>query len=318
MKNKDFIRGLWPVMLTPFRYSNEVDYKALEQLTEFYMYSGASGLFANCLSGEMFQLTNQERLGVITAVVKTAEQHNTGVVASGTFSNDVQVCADFIKEVYDTGVKAVIIISNQLVKYEEDEDVLKCNLEKLITVTNDIPLGIYECPYPYKRLISPALMHWLAQTGRFFYHKDTSCNPCSIQKKLAVIEKSNLKLYNANTATSLSSLAMGANGLSAIGANFYPELYSYLTSHFQQEGNSERLQKLNDKLNLMDAIASKCYPYSAKLFLQFRKLEISEQCRIQYADMHEEDYLNLKSLATIYRQVKDELGIDAGFEYSPS
>src|SRR5690606_34990304 len=109
----------------------------------------------NCLSGEMFQLTEKERLHVISMVVKTAARHKVKVVATGTFSSNMKTCAEFIKQVFDAGADAVVIIANQLASQEEDETIFKKNIETLLNLTGTIPLGMYECPYPYKRLISP-------------------------------------------------------------------------------------------------------------------------------------------------------------------
>ena len=55
-------KGFIPVMLTPFSSNGSIDYAALTQLTEVYLQAGAAGLFANCLSSEMFELTDIERL----------------------------------------------------------------------------------------------------------------------------------------------------------------------------------------------------------------------------------------------------------------
>lgn len=293
--------GLWPVMLTPFLENNEVDYSTLKKLTYFYIDSGAQGLFSNCLSSEMFQLTTTERLKVIQTVVKAANS-KARVVASGTFSPDMKKCAEFIKQVHDTGVDAVIVISNQIADIDEGDDVFKKRIELLLELTGNIPLGLYECPYPYKRLISTDLMGWLAQTGRFIYHKDTSCDLRSIQNKLEVIKGTPYSLYNANTITSLSSMESGAAGISPIGANLYPELYSFLISEFSRKGSSKPLVQLNAQLDLMDAIVDQCYPFSAKLFLQNRGFPITTTCRIQHGKMKSENHLKLDALMEIFLQ----------------
>lgn len=296
--------GLWPVMLTPFLENYEIDYTGLVKLTDFYIQTGAQGLFSNCLSSEMFQLTNEERLKVIRTVVTTAKS-KAGVVASGTFSPDMKVCAEFIKQVYNTGVDAVIVLTNQIADIDEGDDVFKKRMEVLLKLTQNIPLGLYECPYPYKRLISTDLMKWLAQTGRFFYHKDTSCDLQSIQNKLEVIKGTDYSLYNANTTTSLSSMESGAAGISPIGANLYPELYSYLICEFKRKGNSKSLVQLNSQLDLMDAIVDQCYPFSAKLFLQNRGFPISTTCRIQHGKMRSENHLKLEALMEIFLQTAE-------------
>ena len=44
------VQGVWPVMLTPFTESGEVDYTSLERLVEWYEENGVQGLFATCQS----------------------------------------------------------------------------------------------------------------------------------------------------------------------------------------------------------------------------------------------------------------------------
>ena len=37
-------------------------------------------------------------------------------------------------------------------------------------------LGIYECPYPYKRVLSDRVIEELTKNGRFTFIKDTCCD----------------------------------------------------------------------------------------------------------------------------------------------
>src|SRR5690606_16039270 len=112
-KNKGFI----PVMLTPFTDAGAVDYDGLTRLTELYLEAGAAGLFANCLSSEMFELSDEERLAVTRHVVKVAGG-TAPVVATATFGGPIRQQADFVKRMYDTGIDAGIVITNMLA----DED----------------------------------------------------------------------------------------------------------------------------------------------------------------------------------------------------
>lgn len=298
--------GLWPVMLTPFTEDNQVDADGLSRLTDFYIQSGSKGLFSNCQSSEMFQLTDQERLKVIETVVKSADKR-VPVVATGTFSTSMEKSADFIKRVYDTGVAAVVVLSNHLADIQQSEEVLKVNIERLLSLTGDIPLGIYECPYPYKRLISPKMMRWIAETGRFFYHKDTSCDPDAIQAKLAAVKGTPFAFYNADTPTALMSLQSGAVGISPIGANLYPELYSTLIDWHHSHHNEEQLNWLSARLTVMGTVVDLCYPYSAKLFLQQRGFQMAANCRVVHDKMKPDGYLKLMALLEMYKETKQLL-----------
>ncbi|GAA4469181.1 dihydrodipicolinate synthase family protein [Nibrella saemangeumensis] len=296
--------GLWPVMVTPFTPGNTVDVAGLERLTEFYLDSGSNGLFANCLSSEMFQLTEEERLLVTKTVIKTS-RGRVPVVATGSFSQDVPAMAEFIKKIADTGVQAVILVTNMLAQPDESEDVLKSRLEQIMAQTGDIPLGVYECPVPYKRLLSPPLLSWLAATGRFLYHKDTSCHSGSLARKASAVQGSLLNLYNADTATALDSLDAGASGLSPISANFYPELYSFLLTQYREQGRTEALNRLHAFLTMMDRVTHSFYPYAAKLFLQKRGLKIETVTRIPFETLSNVDYIRLNALMDSFQALAE-------------
>jgi 4-hydroxy-tetrahydrodipicolinate synthase len=302
-------KGLWPVMLTPLLENNNLDLEGLRKLTDFYIASGANGLFSNCLSSEMYQLTQEERLLVIATVVDQC-QERIPVVATGTFSINAKINADFIKKVYDKGVAAVIIISGIMVDIEEGEDILKLRLEETINKTGEIPLGLYECPVPYKRLVSPDMMNWLASSGRFIYHKDTSCNSLSIKLKLTATEGSNYGLYNADTPTAIESLKDGARGFSPISANFYPEFFSYLYKEFTGRGLNEEHYQFYTQLIIMDRIIHDFYPYSAKIFLRKRGLHITDKTRIPYEAMTSADMLRLNAVFDRFRYLSDHYEIE--------
>ncbi|WP_247236728.1 dihydrodipicolinate synthase family protein [Telluribacter sp. SYSU D00476] len=299
--------GLWPVMLTPFTKTNEVDLDGLERLTEFYIEAGSNGLFANCLSSEMYQLTEEERLLVTSQVVKKSGER-VPVVATGTFSRSVAENVAFIKKIHDTGVQAVILITSMLAEPDESEEVLRGRLEQILEQTGQIPLGVYECPVPYKRLLSPALMQWMAQTGRFLYHKDTSCHSGALERKAQAIGGTDFNLYNADTTTALDSLDAGANGISPISANYYPEPYRYLLDQYQQYGRSEEVTRLHAMLTMMDRVTHTYYPYAAKVFLQRRGLKIETSTRIPCETMPQVDRLRFQALMDSFQALAAQHG----------
>jgi 4-hydroxy-tetrahydrodipicolinate synthase len=297
-------KGLWPVMITPFDTNNEVDLGGLERLTNMYLEAGSNGMFANCLSSEMNQLTTDERLLVTSNVVKIC-QDKVPVVATGTFSRDTKTNSEFIKKIYDTGVKAVILITSLLAEPDENEDILKARLEEIMVQTGNIPLGVYECPIPYKRLLSPTLMQWMASTGRFVYHKDTSCNSVSLQRKGEMVGDSTFGLYNADTATALDSLDSGFRGISPISGNFYPEPYTYLLKEYFANGRTEKLNRLQAFLTMMDRVTHSFYPYSAKLFLQKRGLKIETNTRIPFETLTNVDHIRLNALMDSFKAISE-------------
>lgn len=106
-------------------------------------------------------------------------------------------------------VDAVVVLANQLAEEVEDDGVWKSNVQKLLDLTGDVSLGLYECPKPYHRLLSPEILGWCAGTGRFKFHKDTCCRTEPIKQKLKVVAGTSFGFYNANVATLRMSILAG-------------------------------------------------------------------------------------------------------------
>ncbi len=295
---------LYPVMITPFHPNNEIDFDALRELTDFYIATGSTGLFTNCLTGEMFQLTDKERL-VLTQTVVDQVGGRQPVVASGTFGYDQDRNIDFIKEIYDTGIQAVILNTNQLFTLTQEEADMKKSIEKIMAATDNIPLGVYECPIPEKRLLSPEILGWMGQTGRFVFMKDTSCNLDQIKAKIQAVEGTPLHIYNANISTGVESVLAGAKGLGSTASNFYPELLHYLA----QTAPNEKTKKISTFITTVDVLIHECYPMSAKYFMKLRGMDIHLNCRIPSGSFSYQDFLKFDQLMTGVETLADELGI---------
>lgn len=281
-------------MLTPFKEQGEIDYIALESLTGFYLDGGAAGLFANCLSSEMFHLDREERLAITEKVIRVADGR-VPVVSTGTFTRDVGENAAFIRSLHQLGVASVVVNSNQLCEREDGDGVFQEKLEKLLEATPGIPLGIYECPVPHKRLISERVLSWMVTTDRFSYFKDTCCDDALIRRRLEIMDGSAMSLLNANTPTAVQSLRDGATGISPIGGNFYPELYSWLIEHYMEEEN-EIFRKVRSFLSVADLVVHTCYPWSAKYFLQQRGLPLATTSRTEIPGMLRDEEIRLREL----------------------
>lgn len=275
-KRKTFPGGVWPVILTPFKNTGEIDFSGLKQLTNWYIKKGCSGLFAVCQSSEMFQMTLEERLLAAETVVNEVNGR-VPVIACGNISDGLEKQIDEVKQMYAAGVDAVILITNQFAEENEDDVIWMKRCEAFLQqIPHHIPLGLYECPYPYKRLISLENLEKVKETGRFYFLKDTCCEIELIKSRIELLKGSSLQLYNANTTTLLESLQNGAAGFSGVMANFHPELYVYLQGH-QTEPGIEYLQAF---LALAALIERQYYPVNSKYYLQhYEGLSIDTFCR---------------------------------------
>ena len=58
----------------------------------------------------------------------------------------------------------------------------KC--QKLMDMTGNLPLGLYETPIPEVRSLTPKMVSWIAETGRFNFFKDTSLSLSILFEKI--------------------------------------------------------------------------------------------------------------------------------------
>ncbi|MNK71178.1 4-hydroxy-tetrahydrodipicolinate synthase [compost metagenome] len=302
-------KGFIPVMLTPFLSNGNIDYPALTQLTEIYLQAGSSGLFANCLSSEMFELTDKERIQAIKHVVKVVDGA-VPVVATGTFGGAISKQADFVKEVSDTGVEAVIAITSLLADEDENDAVFNDRVFDLLKQTNDIPLGFYECPVPYKRVIKPEQLADFVATGRVIYHKDTSLDIEAIKQKIKLTDGNAFGLYDAYVVHAVASLKAGSAGLSCIQGNYFPELIVWLCDHYNDEAVKDEVQKVQQFLIDNMDVMHNVYPVVSKYFLQKRGLNISTFTRRNVGPLTPNVVKEVEKLFDDYTALRSDLNIE--------
>lgn len=287
--------GYIPVMLTPFTADLQVDYSCLRKLTEFYLEAGAVGLFANCLSSEMYELSDEERLNIIETIINQVA-NRVPVVATGTFGGNINDMAEFSKRVYALGVDAVIILNNQFVSEMESDDIFLTRVHAWLALTPGIPFGIYECPIPYKRLISIPVLENLLATGRLCYHKDTSLQINDVVAKIKAGRQQVFGVYDACIEHAIESLHAGSKGLSCIQGNYFPELIVELCQ------KSERSQAIQNFMSEHMHLMHEAYPISAKYVLQKMGFPIDLATRRKVGELSSEMMKKLDALIEVYRE----------------
>jgi 4-hydroxy-tetrahydrodipicolinate synthase len=266
-------------MLTPFQTDRRIDWNVYDDLIEYYLRGGSSGLFATCLSSETPELTTEECLQLVHRAVDRVNGR-VPVAAGALCKNAPSNLPGYVKEISQAGASAVVLTVNQFAKADETEEVLKSRLFKFFEqVDESIVLGLYECPYPYHRTISPPLLESIARTGRVRFFKDTCSDIDIIRKKLAAVKGSPLQLYNANDLTLTESIQAGASGYSGVGANFFCEPYVW-RCRFPHD-LSETTRQVFGLANFMQVLITPGgYPAAAKYFLGKCGLSIGETCRV--------------------------------------
>lgn len=278
---KYFAPGAYPTMITPYNSDNTVDSGAVRALTDWYFEKGCSGIFASCQSSEIHCLTLEERILVAQLTKEEADRLHAAhpdrppmtIVASGHVSDAFEDQVTELNEIASLGVDALILISNRFDIENTGDDAWIRDFDRLLQkIDPEIPLGIYECPRPYKRLLTPAILRHCVETGRFAFIKDTCCDYEEIDRRMRLIDSAPLPeggirtmLFNANAQTLLHSLRSGASGYCGVMCNFHPELYAWLCENYASD--PEKAEKLQAFLCSAAFIESLTYPCIAKYHL---------------------------------------------------
>jgi 4-hydroxy-tetrahydrodipicolinate synthase len=307
MNEKKFV----PVMITPFNLQAKVDMDALGALIDFYLAAGVKGFFANCLSSEMFSISEDERLEITKYIVDYVKGR-VPVVATGSFGLTIEDKARFTKKIYYTGIDAAIMITGHFANVEDNDDVLLRNFEKMFELTGNIPLGMYECPAPYKRIIPAVTFKKLLDFKRLVYHKDTSIEHEQVKAKLEIIKAmpdSNLEFYDAHSPNAMFSLQMGAKGMSSISGNFYPEILVWMCNNANNPAKQEEVKWLQAEITRVDPMIHQAYPMSAKYFLKKRGLPVRTISRTFALELTPDQKKVLDDIYTSFLGWCEKLGI---------
>lgn len=234
--------GAYPTMITPYKKDRSIDFDTVKKYVHWYHDKGCDGIFAVCQSSEIFFLTLEERVALnkcvydeVLAIEKNGGRRMT-VVSSGHVSDTIEEQARELNAIAQSGTDALILITNRLDPDNEGDDKWIENAEKLLEkLPKDIGLGLYECPHPYKRLVTPKILKWCLEKGRFYFMKDTCCDSAMIKERLELLKGSEFKLLNANCQTLLQSLRDGGAGYCGIMCNYHPELYVWLYKNYEKE-----------------------------------------------------------------------------------
>ena len=305
---KEINNGVYPTMITPFTDDNKIDYNGVNELLNWYAKKGVDGIFAICQSSEIFFLSFEERLELLKFIMANKPE-GMSIVASGHTADDLETQIEEAKAFIDCGIDAYVFISNRFVKEDEDDDVFLKNMEYVASKLPEIPLGVYECPYPYKRKISPYVLKKMVENGKYQFIKDTCCSLPELKEKLDIINGTSVKLFNANAATLLESIKMGALGYSGVMANFHPELYVELIKA-HKEGDEAKAEFLQNMVGYFSVTECQCYPVNAKYYVSLDGVNIGIHTRTKNpAELFDARKMEIEQMYAFTQAVKEKFNI---------
>ena len=286
-------------MLTAFDNRGGIDWESQTRLTEWYLERGSESLFAVCQSSEMLHLDLDEREALARVTVEIVDGR-VPVIASGHIGVTLDEQITELTQIAATGIDCLVFVTNRL---DPENLGSKHLLDTVETLMRELPsglqLGLYECPAPYRRLLSDDEIAYFAQDSRFVILKDVSCDINTVRRRLELTKDSNLVISNANAAIAYEAMKSGARGFCGVFNNFHPDLYRWL----QDEGamHAELASELARFLVLAAATEGMGYPKLAKAYHQRLGTIQSSFSRAVPEDIFQKHW----ALESILRQIEE-------------
>jgi len=261
------LAGAWPVLITPYEKDLHIDRAAYRELLEWYIAQGVGGLYANCLSSEMYLLDDDERVQIAADAVKVAGGR-VPVAATGNLGASLAEHIALCRRMADAGADVVMLVVPEF--HDNDAD-----LERYyFTVAEQVaaPLGLYECPVPRQYHLGVELVRKLAASGRFVAFKETSCDLAKICALLDATRGTPLALLQANTPYLLEAMRAGTPGTMSIATNWVPELVAAVVA--RGRADDPAAERLHAHLCALEMAGRAVHPLGVKPLLAKRGLPV--------------------------------------------
>ena len=265
--------GGWPILMTPFTPAGAVDWPALEEVMDFYIARKTPGLLALGQASEVLDLSDEERYEIARRVAARCAGKIFSV-AVGNYGTTLEEQAAALLRIRQLGIDVPVVGLSLLPSGEQ----LEVQLLRLAELAG-VPLGLYELPDPVHRLLTPAQVAVLAQSGRYVFMKDTCRDLPAFTAKVAAARGSPLKIFQANLQILLESLQAGCHGFCGHMAMVAPELMAQVCDPATPAG--VRQAGFEQLLEFQNAMRAEGFPAAAKYTLSRRGVRLGSACRVK-------------------------------------
>lgn len=217
--------GVVPAMATPLKSDGTVHLSVVEQLVNWLIGSGVSGLFLGGTTGEGLLLPLAERMRLYEVGVLAAAGRVPVLVHAGT--HDLSQTLQLAKYAQEIKADGVVVITPTF--YNLSDNALADYFEKVAAKVPAMPFFLYDIPQMAVNGVSPALLARLIQTIPHLAGVKSSRADAQLVRSLIDVDEQ-LAVYAGNERIGLGLLALGARGLISGLATAIPEPFVAMTN----------------------------------------------------------------------------------------
>ena len=238
MKRRQFFKGVFTALITPFTDYGTVDYAALERIVNFQIENGIDGLVPCGTTGESPCLSHEEHDRVIAQTIKFAAGRVP--VIAGTGSNATNEAIRLSQHAEDAGVDAVLLVNPY---YNKPNQEGLYRHFRAIADSVSVPCILYNIKgRTGVNLETDTLLRLVRDCPNIYAVKEASGN---LDQMTDVINRSpsDFIVLSGDDNLALELVRRGGDGVISVASNLFPkEMVSMV--HAAMEGDYATAEKI--------------------------------------------------------------------------
>lgn len=257
-------QGSFVALVTPFK-NDEVDYRSLEQLVEFQIENGTSGLVPCGTTGESPTLSYEEHKAVVAFVVRQAAGRVP--VIAGTGANSTKEAIELTRDAADAGADGCLQVSPYYNKPEPEGMFLHF---KAIADAAKLPMILYNVPSRTGREIAMETVSRLADEVKEVVAVKEAGG--SVDRVSETKLRTRLDILSGDDAMTLPMMSVGACGVISVVANIVPRAVADMVSAARQNDFARAAEAHARLYPLFKAAFLESNPAPVKAAMEMMKL----------------------------------------------
>ena len=247
-----FIEGAITALVTPMKENGDIDYESLENLINFQIKSGISGIVAVGTTGESATLDFDDHMQLIEFFVKVSDGRIP--IIAGTGANSTEEAITLTKSAESSGADAALLVSPYYNKPPQD-GIYEHHMR--IADEVNLPQILYNVPSRTASFIESETVSRLAYHQNIIGIKDATGEMANLESLKTLckeqIESKNFFLYSGDDFSSLEFMSRGGNGTISVSSNIVPSIVVEICNSIKKDMNlaksiDESLSDLNKNL----------------------------------------------------------------------
>lgn len=213
---KNFLKGSWVAMVTPFSEDGSINFNAFEKLVAMQMAAGTDGLLICGTTGESVTLSFDEK----KALMSEARRLTGGRVPLmfGSGGNDTRTVVELTGRAAELGADAVLVVTPYYNKPPQEG--LKIHYRAVAKAT-ELPVVLYNVPGRTGCNLLPDTVVDLAKVSNIVAVKEASGNLDQIMEIIRRVPEG-FAVFSGDDALNLPIMACGGVGSISVTANVAP------------------------------------------------------------------------------------------------